>query len=157
MNITERALKIALGSFYREEIALVPIEVISVLACASLFSLEGLLAECESVMLDNVNAHTVLAYYDASLLYGVSRVSDRCLKWLAHNLMICDEIRLESVPVALFEKILTSTKHLMIIQVETDLYSLCKKWLFYQLNAERGSGFVKLTFFFFIKIQFKLF
>ena len=42
------------------------------LSSASLFSLEGLLAECESVMLDNVNAQTVLAYYDASILYGVT-------------------------------------------------------------------------------------
>jgi len=141
-NITERALEIALGSFYREEIALVPIEVISVLACASLFSLEGLLAECESVMLENVNAQTVLAYYDAALLYGVVRVADKCLKWLAINLMTCDELKLESMSVTLLDKVLSSTKHLMIIQVETDLYSLCKKWLFYQLTAEKGNGAV---------------
>lgn len=138
-NITERALEIALGSFYREEIHLVPIEVISVLACASLFSLEGLISECESVMLDNVNSQTVLAYYDAALLYGVSRVADKCVKWLALNLMISEDIRLESIGLSLLDKTLSSIKHLMIIQVETDLYSLCKKWLFYQLMAERGA------------------
>lgn len=138
-NITERSLDIALGSFYRQEISLVPIEVVSVLACASLLSLDGLLSECEAVMLDNISAQTILAYYDASMLYGVQSVTDKCLKWLALNLMINEDFPLESIGIGLLDKILGLTKYLMIIQVETDLYSLCKRWLFYQLAAERDS------------------
>ena len=34
---------------------------------------------------------------------------------------------------SLFEEIL-SMNELLIIQVETDLYTLCKKWLYFQLN-----------------------
>jgi hypothetical protein len=86
-------------------------------------------------MLENVNAQTVLAYYDASLVYGVNRVAEKCLEWLAMNLMINDEIRLENIGFVLFDKVLGFSICLLIIQVETDLYSLCKKWLYYQLTA----------------------
>ncbi|CAF0737315.1 unnamed protein product [Brachionus calyciflorus] len=131
-NITERALHISFGSFYKEEIEIMPIEVINVLACASLFSLEGLIQQCEIIMLENLNAHTVLAYYEAGNLYGVNKVSEKCLKWLCENLMISEELKLNSISLNLFEKILNMNE-LIIIQVETDLYSLCKKWLYFDL------------------------
>ncbi|RNA45244.1 germ cell-less -like 1 [Brachionus plicatilis] len=134
-NITVNSLQIALGSFYREEIEIMPIEAINVLACASLFSLDGLITQCEAVMLENVSSHTVLDYYDAANLYGVVKVSQRCLKWLCQNLMVNDELRLGSLSLSLFEKVL-GMDQLMIIQVETDLYSLCKKWLYFNLVEE---------------------
>lgn len=138
-NISEKSLFVSFGSFYKEDIEILPIEVINVLACASLFSLDGLIAQCEQIMLENINAQTVLAYHDASLVYGVSRVSEKCIKWLSLNLMINDEIRLESIGLTLFERVLASSE-LMVIQVETDLYSLCKKWLYYQLNKSEATG-----------------
>ena len=50
-NINEKALFTAFGSFYREDLELIPMEVINVLACASLFSLDGLIHQCAQVML----------------------------------------------------------------------------------------------------------
>lgn len=142
-NITVNGLNIAFGSFYREEIEIRPIEVINVLACASLFSLDGLITQCEAIMLENIGPETVVEYYDAANLYGVIKVTQTCLKWLCQNIMINEEIRLNAINLVLFEKVLNMFD-LMIIQVETDLYSLCKKWLYFTLMQSSGSSITKL-------------
>ncbi len=132
-NINERALFITFGSFYSEEVEIMPLEAINVLACASLFSLDGLISQCELIMAENMNAHTACAFYDAALIYGAHDVAHKALKWFRNNIIISQEIKLGEVSVALFERILASND-LMIIRVETDLYSLCKRWLYFQLN-----------------------
>jgi len=111
----------------------VPLEVTSVLACASLLSLDGLIAQCETVMIENINHKSVFSFYEASIIYGVKSVTDMALKWLCHNVMSNTEICLSEIKAQLFEKIVSSND-LMIVQVETDLYTLCKKWLYFQLN-----------------------
>ena len=117
-----------------------PLEVINVLACASLLSLDGLITQCAQVMRENVNSESVLAYHEASLIYGVKQVEEDTLKWLCQNLMNgggsvgTEMIKVDSLSLNLFEKIISSDQ-LFIIQVETDLYSLCKKWLYFQLNG----------------------
>ena len=137
-NINEKSLNIAFGSFYKEDIEIAPIEVVSVLASASLLSLEGLIQQCASIMIENINSHSVLAYYEASLTYGVKQVEEKAFKWLCMNLMGSAEIKLNQISVELMEKILDSDD-LLIVQVETDLYSLCKKWLYFQLNPTKTS------------------
>lgn len=134
-NINLKSLNIAFGSFYSEEVNIVPIESINILACASLFSLDGLINQCAAVMIENINAESIFAFYDASLTYGLKSVKEKALDWLCLNLMYNenDSIRLGEININLFEQIITS-ENFMIIQVETDLYSLCKKWLYYQLN-----------------------
>lgn len=141
-NINEKSLFIAFGSFYKEDIEIVPLEVVNVLACASLFSLDGLISKCAEIMIDNINYKSVVGFYEASLTYGVKSVTDTTLKWLSHNLMSSSEFFLADLKLLLFEKIL-STNELLIIQVETDLYTLCKKWLYFQLNKPTIPG-VKL-------------
>ena len=132
-NISEKSLFTAFGSFYKEDIEIVPLEVTSVLACASLFSLDGLLAQCETVMIENINHKSVFSYYEASIMYGIKSVTEAALKWLCYNIMQNNEICLSDIKPQLFEKIISSND-LMIVQVETDLYTLCKKWLYFQLN-----------------------
>jgi hypothetical protein len=133
-NITEKGLFIAFGSFYTEDVEILPIEVISVLACASLLTLDGLLKQCANVMLENINYETIFSYYDAANLYGIKNVSEKCIHWLGLNLMTNNEIKLNELSQPLFERIL-SLKSFFIIQVETDLYTLCKKWLYYQFHS----------------------
>lgn len=53
--------------------------------------------------------------------------------------MTSTEFFLADLKLSLFEEIL-STKDLLIIQVETDLYTLCKKWLYFQLNKPLASS-----------------
>lgn len=132
-NITEKALFTAFGSFYKEDIEIVPLEVTSVLACASLLSLDGLITQCETVMIESINHKSVFSFYEAALLYGVKHVADTCLKWLSYNIMSNSDIYLGDIKPQLFEKIISSND-LMIVQVETDLYTLCKKWLYFQIN-----------------------
>jgi BTB/POZ domain-containing protein 13 len=132
-NITERALFITFGSFYSEEVAIMPLEAISVLACASLFSLDGLISQCELIMIESMGAHTASAFYEAASIYGANEVAHRALKWFRNNIIISHEVKLAEIGLGLFETILSSND-LMIIRVETDLYSLCKRWLYFQLN-----------------------
>lgn len=132
-NINLKSLDITFGSFYSEEIDIVPLESINILACASLFNLNGLINQCALIMIENLNSESVLAFYDASLTYGLKSVSEIAFKWLCINIMNNDNIQLCDINFNLFEKIITSPEFL-IVQVETDLYSLCKKWLYYQLN-----------------------
>ena len=132
-NINEQALFITFGSFYSEDVEIVPLEAINVFACASLFSLDGLINQCEAIMMENINSHTVCAYYDAGLIYGINEVSQKALKWFYNNIITNQELKLGDIELPLFEKILSSNE-LMIIRVETDLYSLCKRWLYFQLN-----------------------
>jgi BTB/POZ domain-containing protein 13 len=132
-NINLKSLDITFSSFYSEDIDIVPLESINILACASLFNLNGLINQCASVMIENLNSDSVLAFYEASLTYGLKSVEEKAFKWLCMNLMSNDSIRLSEIAINLFEKIILSPDFL-IVQVETDLYSLCKKWLYFQLN-----------------------
>ena len=50
-KITEGALKIAFGSLYSHDVVILPSQVISVLAAASLIQLEGLMEQCSEVSL----------------------------------------------------------------------------------------------------------
>jgi len=142
-NITEKALFIAFGSFYSESIEIVPTEVVSVLACASLLSLDGLIDKCAEIMIDSLNFKSVIEYYEASLTYGVKSVTDATLKWLSSNLVHSSEFFLSDLKLSLFEEILSSND-LIVIQVETDVYTLCKKWLYFQLNRPKESPPSKL-------------
>jgi len=133
-KITEHALHVSFGSLYKDDIEIRPLDVVNVLAAASLFSLDGLIAECASIMLENVNVKTVVYYYEAAVTYGIQRVIERCLQWLCMNIMWTNELRLNEMSLALFSKVIQSPE-LMMIQVETDLYTLCKRWLYYQLSG----------------------
>ena len=125
-NINAKALDITFGSFYNENVQIVPVEVIAVLACASLLSLDGLISQCATIMSENINSDSVLAYYEAALIYGIKHVEEATLKWLCQNLMSNNNggettVKLDQLNLTLFERILASPQ-LLIIQVETDLY-----------------------------------
>ena len=136
-NINEKSLQITFGSFYKEEIEIAPVDVIGVLACASLFSLDDLLNNCVSRMIDNIDCTNFIDFYNASLIYSVSQVTEYVYKWLGSNLMINPNIKLADISLELFEKVL-SLNNLMVVQVETDLYSLCKNWLFLKLSKNKN-------------------
>ena len=73
-NINEKALFITFGSFYREEIEILPTDVVNVLACASLLSLDGLIAKCAEIMIDTINFKSVIAYHEASLTCKITYI-----------------------------------------------------------------------------------
>jgi len=58
------------------------IKVIPVLATATLLQLEGLISQSASLMRENVNLQTAVAFYEASQMYANLDVEEACLRWL---------------------------------------------------------------------------
>ncbi len=50
------------------------LQVIPVLASATLLQLEGLIAHCSQVMRETVNLQTVIHFHEAASIYGVTDV-----------------------------------------------------------------------------------
>jgi BTB/POZ domain-containing protein 13 len=134
-NINDYSLDIAFGSLYKDDVTIIPNSVVNVLATASLFNLYTLIEECESIMLENLNYKTVVHYYYASQTYGLKGLLAKTFDWLCMNIMrMNDDVVLCDLSLALFRDIVESNK-LVVIQVETDLYTLCKRWLYYQMQT----------------------
>ncbi|XP_071829621.1 germ cell-less protein-like 1 [Apostichopus japonicus] len=133
-NIDENALKVALGSLYRDDVLIEPARVVSVLAAASLVQLDGLIQQCADVMSENISPKTIGAYHSAASSYGLQTVETSCVQWLERNLMFVQnrELLLE-LSLDLFKKVMSSP-HLFVLQVEMDVYSLTKKYCFLKVN-----------------------
>lgn len=54
------ALSTVFGSLYLDEIVIEPKEVISILATATLFQLEGIIEQCTVVMRDTINTKVII-------------------------------------------------------------------------------------------------
>ncbi|KAM9180339.1 germ cell-less protein-like 1 [Dugong dugon] len=138
-NIDRDALHEAFGSLYREVVFIPPIRVIAILATASMLQLDELIQKCEEVMKETVGAQTVCGYYYSAESYGLQSVRTMCLQWLLDNLMTqCSEELLRDVSRDLMKELIASSE-LLVIEVEMDVYTTLKKWMFLQLQpAWRG-------------------
>ncbi|XP_065175515.1 germ cell-less protein-like 1 [Sycon ciliatum] len=143
-NITEEALSTVFGSLYSDVLKLAPTEVPGVLAGASMFRLENLLLEVCGFMLETLKSSTVCTYHEAARMYGLSDIKTRLDDWLLLNLM-------QSMSVEFFRNLGAELlKHLLrdvdlfVLQVETDIYTLLKQWVFVQLNPDVDCEFGKL-------------
>ncbi|KAM9577774.1 germ cell-less protein-like 1 [Trichechus inunguis] len=138
-NIDRDALHEAFGSLYREVVFIPPSRVIAILATASMLQLDELIQQCEEVMKETVGAQTVCGYYYSAESYGLQSVRTMCLQWLLDNLMTqCSEELLRDVSRDLMKELVASSE-LLVIEVEMDVYTTLKKWMFLQLQpAWRG-------------------
>ncbi|XP_071482144.1 germ cell-less protein-like 1 [Diadema antillarum] len=133
-NIDEEALQVALGSLYRDDVLLEPVKVVSVLAAASLLQLEGLIQQCADIMTETISPKTVCSYYSAATSYGLQQVAKSCLEWLELNLMVAQKpALLREISPDLFEQVIRSP-NLFVLQVEMDVYSMVKKYVFLRLT-----------------------
>ncbi|KAI0237829.1 Germ cell-less protein-like 1 [Lamellibrachia satsuma] len=133
-NITESALRVALGSLYQDDVLLEPVGAVSVLAAATLLSLDGLIVQCADVLQETISAKTVCKYHSAAVTYGQQQLALECIDWLEKNLMTSQTVELlRDISCQLMVKLVLSD-NLFVIQVEMDLYSMLKKWLFLQLH-----------------------
>ncbi|KAM6431956.1 germ cell-less protein-like 1 isoform 3-T3 [Liasis olivaceus] len=110
-NIDIEALQVAFGSLYRDEVLINPSRVIALLAAASMLQLDGLIQQCGETMKETINAKTVCSYYNSAGTYGLDSLKKNI------NLM----------------KQLISSSNLFVMQVEMDIYTALKKWMFLQL------------------------
>lgn len=133
-NIDEEALQIALGSLYRDDVLLEPAKVVSVLAAASLLQLEGLIQQCSDIMTETISPKTVCSYHSAASSYGLQQVAKCCFEWLELNLMVAQKpTLLRELSTELFEQVIRSP-NLFVLQVEMDVYSMVKKYVFLRLT-----------------------
>ncbi|KAM8794642.1 germ cell-less protein-like 1 isoform 2-T2 [Eudromia elegans] len=110
-NIDIEALQVAFGSLYRDDVLIKPSRVVALLAAACMLQLDGLIQQCGETMKETINAKTVCGYYNSAGTYGLDSVKKNI------NLM----------------KQLISSSNLFVMQVEMDVYTALKKWMFLQL------------------------
>ncbi|KAL5017969.1 hypothetical protein ScPMuIL_003691 [Solemya velum] len=133
-NIDENALKIAFGSLYKDGIFMKPVDVVGVLAAASLLQLDGLIDHCLSMMQDNVSSATLCGYYIGAQTYGMKKVEEECLTWVLQNLLTSQDTKLlNGISIDMMKKFVTSPD-LFVMQVEMDIYTMLKRWLFLTLH-----------------------
>ncbi|KAL3876044.1 hypothetical protein ACJMK2_033930 [Sinanodonta woodiana] len=131
-NIDETAFRIALGSLYKDDIFLKPVQVIGVLAVATLLQLDGLIDQCTALMVDTLSSSTVCVYISAAQVYGLGQFKQECLDWLKRNLMLSqDSNLLKDISMDLMKQMISSSG-LSVFLVEMDIYTLLKKWIFLQ-------------------------
>ncbi|ENN73153.1 hypothetical protein HUJ04_008941 [Dendroctonus ponderosae] len=131
--ITQDSLKVVFGSLYEAEVVLNPLEVLPIMATATMFQLDGLIEQCTELMLETINPKTCLDYYNAACLYGDKKLEDACIRWFLVNLMPyyyqeSDE-DLRTIPVSLMETLMAQPD-LCTIQTECSLYVMLKHWVY---------------------------
>ncbi|XP_071953587.1 germ cell-less protein-like 1 [Antedon mediterranea] len=133
-NINIEALDVCLGSLYQDEVVIDPSKVESVLAASSLLQLDGLIQQCSDIMTDTICLNTVCSYYISSSMYGIQQTLQSCFEWLERNLMMTTNISLlKEISVDLMKSLIKSSS-LFVLQVEMDIYSLIKKYVYLKLT-----------------------
>ncbi|XP_059586581.1 germ cell-less protein-like 1 isoform X3 [Alligator mississippiensis] len=137
-NIDIEALQVAFGSLYRDDVLIKPSRVVALLAAACMLQLDGLIQQCGETMKETINAKTVCGYYNSAGTYGLDSVKKKCLEWLLNNLMthqsveLFKELSFVSSSINLMKQLISSS-NLFVMQVEMDVYTALKKWMFLQL------------------------
>ncbi|XP_010075724.1 PREDICTED: germ cell-less protein-like 1, partial [Pterocles gutturalis] len=94
---------------------------------------DGLIQQCGETMKETINAKTVCAYYNSAGTYGLDSVKKKCLEWLLNNLMTHQSVELfKELSINLMKQLISSS-NLFVMQVEMDVYTALKKWMFLQL------------------------
>uniref|UniRef100_A0A8C0X5X7 BTB domain-containing protein n=1 Tax=Castor canadensis TaxID=51338 RepID=A0A8C0X5X7_CASCN len=133
-NIDRESLHEVLGSLYRDAMIIPACRVIAILATASMLQLDELIQQCGEVMKEMVSAQTVCSYYYSAENYGLQDIRTICRQWLLDNLMTqhSEELLLE-ISLDLMKELIASSE-LMVMEVEMDVYTTLKKWMFLQLQ-----------------------
>uniref|UniRef100_A0A8C3G6W8 Germ cell-less, spermatogenesis associated n=1 Tax=Cyclopterus lumpus TaxID=8103 RepID=A0A8C3G6W8_CYCLU len=116
-NIDTEALQVVFGSLYRDDVLIKPSRVVSILAAACMLQLDGLIQQCGETMKENISAKTVCGYYACASIYGLDLVMK--------NNYVLNHCVMEQ---------LIQSSDLFVMQVEMDVYTALKKWMFLQLN-----------------------
>ncbi|GFR01035.1 germ cell-less protein-like 1, partial [Trichonephila clavata] len=134
-NITTEALHKVFGSLYQDEIQILPLEAVSILASATLLQLDDLILQSIEVMKESINIDTVLLYYEAAELYGLADIKNNALDWLYKNMDSISKsaVHLQQISCDLMAELISSHK-LVVVQTEYTLYSLLRSWVFLKEN-----------------------
>ncbi|XP_017126394.1 protein germ cell-less isoform X1 [Drosophila elegans] len=137
-RITVDSLDAVFGSMYSDEIEIESADVISVLATATLFHLDGIIDKCAEVMIDNISPETAIQYYEAACQYGVVGVKKSTFQWFQINLLSIYSKQpnlLRHISIELMSA-LTASPDLYVMQTEFSLYTLLRTWMFLRLHPD---------------------
>ncbi|XP_028620234.1 germ cell-less protein-like 2 [Grammomys surdaster] len=134
-DIDARSLHFVFGSLYADEdLSLKPLEVPQVLAAACLLQVDRVIRQCEETMKRNINRNTVCSYYLAAETYRLKAIKTSCFKWLLYNLMVHPSVELYKGIDMKLMYLLGSSSDLIVLQMEIDVYTTLKQWMFLYLN-----------------------
>lgn len=143
-NITRESLDTAFSSLYRDDIELSEVDICPLLATSSMLQLEGLKEHCLDFMTETLKSSCVVHYVNSASLYGYSDIAEHCKEWLRlHMVKTTDIALLRETSAELFAETISSPD-LYALQVEMDVYTQAKRWLFLTLNAEWSGDFDKV-------------
>lgn len=133
-NITEESLKIAFGSLYKDDVFLKPVQVVGVLAAATILQLDALIKQCVKMIEETLSPSTIVTYHAASAAYGLEETRKICFDWLLKNILVTPDITyIRDISLALMTDIVASP-FMYVIQLEIDVYTLLKKWMYLLMN-----------------------
>jgi BTB/POZ domain-containing protein 13 len=135
-NITTEALDLAFSSLYRDEVHMSATDITSTVAAASMLQMDGLLEHCRVFMRETMRHDTVVHYLDTSSLYGLTDVERECEEWLKVNVVKNHTIDLLKTLTAGKMEELISSHDLFVLQVEMDVYTMAKRWLYLVLHPD---------------------
>lgn len=137
-RITTQMLDEVFGSMYLGEIKLDDNNVLPMLATATLFHMESIIARCAEVMLENLNYGTALDYYEAACEYAVMNVKDSTFKWFELNLLYIFSKRTDLLSQISIDLMcdLTASLQICVIQSEYSVYVLLRNWMALQLHPD---------------------
>lgn len=111
-----------------------PKQVVSILATATMFQLQGLIDECADIMEETTNSETVVPYYNAAVSYGVPSVKAAAKRWLEVNLLdYCWHYPgfLKDISSELMAELVASPD-LVVLQTEFCIYMMLRAWYVYK-------------------------
>lgn len=134
--VTKRAMAIALGNLYHDDLDVDLSDVAGVLAAASALGFKQLMDGCGNIMLKSINYLTVCRYHLAASKYEQDHVVLACERWLELNLIpqLSIQIQLREMSSELLQKTLKSSR--LFVSSEYSVYRTLAHWLFLQLNQD---------------------
>ncbi|XP_005081273.1 germ cell-less protein-like 1 [Mesocricetus auratus] len=133
-NIDRESFYDALVYLYSNSMPIPPHRIIAILATASMLQLDEVLEQCEEIMKASVSAENVCNYYYSAEDYGLQYTKYNCHQWLLDNLVTRQNKQLlQEINVDLMKELIASSD-LLVMEVEIDIYTILKKWMFLQLE-----------------------
>ncbi|XP_005089625.1 BTB/POZ domain-containing protein 16 [Aplysia californica] len=134
--VSQRAMAIALGNLYHDDLDVDLSDVAGVLAAAAALGFKQLMEGCGTIMLKSINYRTVCTYHLAASKYHQEHVVLACERWLELNLIpeLSMHIQLREMSSELLQKILKSSR--LFTYNEYSVYRNLSYWLFLQLNPQ---------------------
>ncbi|XP_064404214.1 germ cell-less protein-like 1 isoform X2 [Halichondria panicea] len=141
-NITPEALDVAFSSLYKDHVHVGETEVVPLVAAATMLQLDGLLEHCQVYMRENMSLERVVPFLMASTQYGLKNLKEECDNMLRLHLVKSYSVSLLKHTELLAE--LLSSPELYVLQVEMDVYTLAKRWLYVSLHPDWSGEMDKL-------------